>query len=114
MAQDAYTALYKAPGYRDELGLRVCYQDREIVAGCICWYDDVGRCGEFEPVGTAEGHRGKGLAYAVMAKALENLSRTRAEMVYVRTGKDNRPAVRLYQKLGFVITDEDQGWGLDI
>ena len=112
IAQDAYSALCRAPGYRDELGLRICYQEREIVAGCICWHDDVGNCGEFEPVGTAEGHRGKGLAFAVMAQTLENLSRTGAEVVYVRTGKANAPAIRLYQKLGFVITDEDQGWML--
>jgi GNAT superfamily N-acetyltransferase len=99
-----------APGYKDDLGLRVCYQEREIVAGCICWYDALDRCGEFEPVGTSGGHRRKGLAFAVMAKAMENLRHYGAETVYVRTYKDNVPAVRLYQKLGFRITHEDYGW----
>lgn len=108
----AYAAVTNAPGYQDDLGLRVCYQDREVVAGCICWYDDVDRCGEFEPVGTVDGHRGKGLAFAVMAQAMENLKRRGANRVYVRTGKANLPAVRLYEKLGFAVTDLDCGWAL--
>ena len=113
-SHEAYAAIYNAPGYRDDLGLRVCYRGREIVAGCICWYDDIDNCGEFEPVGTVEAHRGKGLALAVMAQAMENLKRIDAERVYVRTGKANRPAVSLYRKLGFAITDEEHGWALSI
>ena len=111
---EAYTAIRNASGYRDDLGLRVCFGDQEIVAGCICWYDDIDNCGEFEPVGTVEAHRGKGLALAVMARTLENLKRIDAKRVYVRTGKANRPAVSLYRKLGFVITDEEHGWALSI
>ncbi len=105
-----YAQICNAPAYKHDLGLRVCYQQREIVAGCICWYDALDRCGEFEPVGTTESHRRKGLAFAVMAKAMENLKRYGAETVYVRTYKDNGPAVRLYQALGFRITNEDYGW----
>ncbi len=105
-----YAQVCQAPGYKDDLGLRVCYQEREIVAGCIGWYDVLDRCGEFEPVGTSEGHRRKGLAFAVMAKVMENLRRYGAETIYVRTYKDNVPAIRLYQKLGFRITNEDYGW----
>jgi hypothetical protein len=33
-----------------------------------------------------------------------------ADAVYVRTYKDNLPAVGLYQKVGFRITHEDHGW----
>lgn len=99
-----------APGYKNDLGLRVCHQNQRIVGGCICWYDDIDNCGEFEPVGINEEHRRKGLAFAVMAKTMENLKKYGADMVYVRTGKDNAPAIRLYQKLGFDITHEDFGW----
>jgi GNAT superfamily N-acetyltransferase len=105
-----YAQICNAPGYKHDLGLRVCYQGQEIVSGCIGWYDALDRCGEFEPVGTSEGHRRKGLAFAVMAKVMENLRRYGAETVYVRAYKDNGPAVRLYQKLGFHITNEDYGW----
>ena len=69
---------------------------------------------EFEPVGTVEAHRGKGLALAVMVRTMENLRRIGADRVYVRTGKVNTPAVSLYRKLDFAITDEDHGWALSI
>jgi GNAT superfamily N-acetyltransferase len=110
LTHEAYQAVRHAPGYKDDLGLRVCYQDREIVSGCICWYDDLDTCGEFEPVGTSEEHRRKGLASAVMARTIKHLRRYDADVVYVRAVKDNVPAVHLYQKLGFRITNEDYGW----
>jgi GNAT superfamily N-acetyltransferase len=110
ISRGAYEQVCAAPGYRDDLGLRVCYQDREIVSGCICWYDDLDACGEFEPVGTREDHRGKGLASAVMIKTLEHLRCYDVDTAYVRTYKNNMPAVRLYQKVGFTITAEDHGW----
>jgi len=107
---EQYQSVRNAPGYKDDLGLRVCYRDREIVAGCICWYDDLDTCGEFEPVGTSKEHRRKGLASAVMARTMKHLRQYDVDVVYVRAVKDNAPAVRLYQKLGFKITDKDYGW----
>ena len=76
----AYATMVQSYGYRDELGLRVVHED-EVVAGCIAWYDAVDRCGEFEPVGTVASHRGRGLAYAVMAQVMAHLKRAGAEMV---------------------------------
>ncbi len=110
LTPDEHAIIYQAPGYRDDLGLRVCCEDRAIVAGCICWYDDIDNCGEFEPVGTKEAHRRKGLASAVITRTMENLRRYGADKVYVRTNEENVLAVRLYQKLGFRITHEDHGW----
>ena len=107
---EEYEYLCNAPGYKNDLGLQVCYQNQEIVSGCICWYDDIDNCGEFEPVGTNGEHRNKGLAFAVMAKTMENLKKYGAHTVYVRTEKDNTSAIRLYQKLGFNITNEDYEW----
>jgi ribosomal protein S18 acetylase RimI-like enzyme len=45
-----------------------------------------------------------------MARTVENLKRYGAEKVYVRTYRDNAPAVGLYQKMGFHVTHEDYGW----
>ncbi len=110
LTPEAYAHLRRAPGYKPDLAVRACYRGREIAAGCICWYDDLDRCGEFEPVGTAEAHRQQGLATAVLAQTMRNLRRYDADTVYVRTYKDNLPAVGLYQKMGFRITHEDHGW----
>lgn len=110
MTAEQHKAIVSGYGYRDELGLRVCHQGREIVSGGICWYDSLDSCGELEPIGTVKEHRGKGLAFAVITQLLTNLNKLGAKHAYVRTQKDNEPAVRLYQKLGFHITDEDVGW----
>ena len=101
-----------APGYKSDLDVKACYCNEGVISGCIslCWYDDVGNCAVFEPVGTRDDHRGKGLALAVMVQAMENLRRYGAKMVYVGTGKNNTPAVHLYQKAGFSITDEIHQW----
>lgn len=99
-----------APGYKSDLDVKACYCNEEVTSGCICWYDDVGNCAVFEPVGTRDDHRGKGLALAVMAQAMENLKRYGAKMVYVGTGKNNTPTVHLYQKAGFSIIDEIHEW----
>jgi ribosomal protein S18 acetylase RimI-like enzyme len=110
MTPEAYAHLRQAPGYAPDLAVRACYRGREIAAGCICWYDALDRCGELEPVGTAGSHRQQGLATAVLAQTMRNLRRYDADAVYVRTYKDNLPAVGLYQKVGFRITHEDHGW----
>jgi mycothiol synthase len=110
MTPEAYVHLRRAPAYKPDLAVRACYRGREIAAGCICWYDDLDRCGEFEPVGTAGAHRNQGLATAVLAQTMRNLRRYDADTVYVRTYKDNLPAVGLYRKVGFRITHEDHGW----
>lgn len=110
LTPEAYAYLLKAPGYQPDLAVRACFRGRDIASGCICWYDSLDRCAEFEPVGTHVDHRGQGLASAVMAQAMRNLRRYDADRVYVRTYKDNLPAVGLYRKMGFRITHEDHGW----
>lgn len=110
LSQDAYAYLRQAPGYRDDLGLRVCYENREIVAGCIGWYDALDACGEFEPVGTRADHRRRGLAFAVMAAVMMRLKQYGAETAYIRTYGNNAAAVHLYRKLGFKTVIKDLGW----
>ncbi len=113
-SNEEYKRMLLSNKYKDDLGIRVCYRNREIVSGCICWYDDIDNCGLFEPVGTKQEHRRKGLAFAVMAKTLENLTRYGADKVYIHTGKDNISAIKLYEKLGFRITNLDHGYELQV
>jgi GNAT superfamily N-acetyltransferase len=95
---------------KDDLFVHICYQNQQIVTGCICWYDNVDNCGLFEPVGTNELHRRKGLSFACMAKAMDNLKNYGAKKAYVHTHGENAPAIKLYEKLGFVITNHDYGF----
>lgn len=107
-----YTMMVNAPGYMDQLGIRVFYQMNEIAAGGICWFDYEDYTAEFEPIGTNELHRRKGLAFSMMAEMLRRVKLLGAKEVYVKTGKTNYKAVKLYEKLGFRITHEDIGYSL--
>jgi GNAT superfamily N-acetyltransferase len=107
MARDLYRQVQSAPGYNADLDVRAFYHDTALASGCTCWHDDVDNCGEFQPVGTSEEHRRRGLASAVISKAMENLRRYGADRVLVWTDKDLESAVRLHQSLGFRITHED-------
>jgi GNAT superfamily N-acetyltransferase len=108
--REQYRRVQSAPGYRSDLDVRAFHHDTELASGCTCWFDDVGNYGEFQPVSTKEEHRRKGLASAVMIRAMENLRRYGPDRVLVWTSKDLTRAVRLYQSLGFSITHEDRGW----
>jgi mycothiol synthase len=109
----AYLAMRRAPGYRPDLDVKA-YRGDTIAAGCICWLDEVDGCGELEPVGTHLDHRRRGLAAACITQALRALRDHGATTAYVRTGKTNRAAVALYEKIGFETVDEDLGWRLAI
>jgi len=60
-----------------------------------------GPIGQLGFVGTEEQHRGKGLATALVARALIRLKEWGAAMVLISTGLENAPALRAYQRAGF-------------
>jgi GNAT superfamily N-acetyltransferase len=109
----AYLAMRRAPGYRPDLDAKA-YQGDTVVAGCLCWLDEVDSCGELEPVGTHPDHRRKGLAAACITQALLALRQHGATMAYVRPFKANTAAVALYEKVGFRTADEDLCWRLEV
>ena len=114
LTHDLYKHVQRAPGYKADLDVRAFYHDTLLASGCTCWYDDVANYSHFQPVGTQEDHRRKGLASAVMVRAMENLTRYGADRVLVWTDKKLNPAVRLYQGLGFRITHEDSAWEREV
>jgi GNAT superfamily N-acetyltransferase len=110
MTRELYRHVQSAPRYKADLDVRAFYQDTQLVSGCTVWYDDLDHCGHVQPVGTKKDHRRKGLAFAVISKAMENLRRYGADRVLVWTDKDLNSAVRLYLSLGFRIAHEDYAW----
>jgi GNAT superfamily N-acetyltransferase len=110
LARALYRQVQSAPGYRADLDVRAFYHDTILASGCTCWYDDADKSGQFQPVGTKEQHRRRGLASAVMIRAMVNLRRHGADRVLVWTDKNLNPAVRLYQSLGFRTAFEDYAW----
>lgn len=98
---DAYQRLRQQPGYDQELDLVVVAPDGQLVAYCICWFDPVNQTGEFEPVGTSEAYRGRGLGKVVIYEGLRRLQAKGAHTAYVSTYGDNTAAQRLYESAGF-------------
>jgi len=84
--------------------------DDQRVAHVDLWRDRRSRVGLLEPLRTEEAHRRRGLARAVLLRALHVL---RADgMVAARIEHDaaNEPAARLYEALGFVVVCGTDGW----
>lgn len=109
ITRDAYAAMRASVGYRPDLDVKA-YRGDAIVAGCLCWLDEIDGCGELEPVGTHPDHRRKGLASGCIARALQALRGYGATTAYVRADQANTAAVALYESLGFRTIDIDLGW----
>ena len=89
-----------APSFRHDLDLVAVAPDGSFAAYVGVPYDDVNRCGIFEPVCTHPEHRRKGLARSLMFEGLHRLKSLGGADVCVGTG-DMEAANRLYGSIGF-------------
>ena len=97
--------LSKVPSPRAFLGFR---RDGRIVstALCVIGFD----CAVVECVATASSARRQGGARAVMAGLLAWAARQPIRLTGLQVVQDNRPALRLYEDLGFVPGAANQFW----
>lgn len=102
---EGYRQLRAAPGYDPELDLVAIGPDGTFGAYTICWHDEVNGSGEFEPVGTREAFRGRGLAKAVLLEGMARLKARGCTDAYVYTPEDRPPACRLYLSAGFAVVN---------
>lgn len=103
-----YRHIQNAPLYRRDLDLVAVAPDGAIASFCTIWFDDVTRCGAFEPVGTVPEHQRRGLGKAVMTEGLRRLQRLGATMAYVASFAE--PAHRLYESVGFTAYEVQSAW----
>jgi predicted N-acetyltransferase YhbS len=87
--------------YRPELDLFVVDPYGEIAAYGLFWNDPNTGVGLVEPIGTEEGHRGKGLARNVVTTGIHKLVAAGSERIKVSYDAENAPAVALYLGAGF-------------
>jgi ribosomal protein S18 acetylase RimI-like enzyme len=80
----------------------------EVAAFTTIWYDDVTRCGYFEPVGTKPEHHRRGLARALLSEGMRRLKEMGATRAIV--GGEAPRANALYQSVFGPIHDISQPW----
>ncbi|MCP5101400.1 MAG: GNAT family N-acetyltransferase [Chloroflexi bacterium] len=80
---DWYLNIQRMPLYRRDLDIVAVAPNGDIAAFSTLWFDDVTRCGYFEPVGTAPEHQRRGLGKAVMLEAMRRMQHMGGTLVTV-------------------------------
>lgn len=104
-----YQNIQLAPLYRPDLDLVAIAPSGEVAGFTTLWYDDVTRCGYFEPVGTMPEHQRCGLARSLLCEGMRRLSRLGATQAMTCGGTP--PANALYQTVLGPVYDLYQPWG---
>jgi mycothiol synthase len=109
VTEESYLRLMRLPGYERELDLVAVTPEGDIGAFCMIWVDPLRRVGEFEPVGTREAYRRRGMASAVLREGLRRMQARGCNTAIVCTDGDNAGGQALYESVGFrpVQRDED-------
>ena len=103
-----YQNIQTAPLYRRDLDLVAIAPSGEVAAFTTIWYDDVTRCGYFEPVGTMPEHQRHGLARSLLCEGMRRLKQVGATQVMTTGGEP--PANALYQSVLGPVYDLYQPW----
>lgn len=100
----------RKPGYQPEREIVVVAPDARIAAFTVTWLDDVNKVGQFEPVGTRREFQRRGLARAMMLRALGAMRSLGMETATVAYDAGNLAARELYRGLGFTKKYETVGY----
>jgi ribosomal protein S18 acetylase RimI-like enzyme len=73
----------------------------EEFCGTVQGVVDPSRLGAIQNLGIVPEHRGRGLGWALMAKAIEGFKRAGLARVFLEVTSQNDGAIRLYRRLGF-------------
>ena len=105
---EAYRRMRGIAGYHPQLDLVAVAPDGVFASYCICWFDPLNQCGEFEPVGTRASFRKQGIGKALIREGLRRLWTLGATSAIVLTNYGNDPARHLYESAGFQIALMDR------
>jgi GNAT superfamily N-acetyltransferase len=112
VTEETYSAVMAAWPYRSDLDWVAVAPDGTMVASCLVWLDPATGVGLVEPVGCVPGHRGQGLARAVILAALRRLREVggRTALVSPRGDEEYTGPRRLYESLGFRSVARTMTW----
>lgn len=103
-----YLNIQAAPLYRRDLDLVAIAPDGNVAAFTTTWYDDVTRCGIFEPVGTMPEHQRRGLGSSLLCESMHRLKKMGATLAMTTGGTPH--ANGLYQSVLGPFYDLYQPW----
>lgn len=84
-------------------GVLIAYDGSVLVGYCI--YQIVFEIAEIHRIATAKTHTRQGIAAALIQTLSEKAAKQGAQSLLLEVREDNLPAIRLYQKTGFVLID---------
>ena len=79
--------------------------DGQVASYCIVWTDEITKIGHFEPVGTHPDFHRKGLGKNLLFDSLRRLKSEGMTAADVCTNYDNEAAIRLYESVGFKLSE---------
>lgn len=103
MTGDWRARLLKHPAYRRDLDLVVVTPDGQLVAFCICWFDETSRNGQVEPLGCHKEFRQYALGRVALSEGLQCLQALGVKNIFVETDNDLNTAFRLYESFDFQV-----------
>jgi mycothiol synthase len=101
MTAEKYAILVGQDHYRYERDIVLEAPDGSFAAFAMCWMDDVGSIGEFEPVGTHPDHQRRGLGRVIMRHGLRLMRAAGMRDAMVFSLRSNAASEALYRSAGF-------------
>jgi ribosomal protein S18 acetylase RimI-like enzyme len=100
-----YQSFMRLPVYATGCDMMVVTPDGRCASFCIFWPDAVNKVALFEPVGTHPDFQRRGLGKALLSECLRRLQAEGMEHAIVGTNSGNLAAERLYESVGFKLTN---------
>jgi ribosomal protein S18 acetylase RimI-like enzyme len=91
------------PAYRNELDIVVEAPDGQLVAFCVCWFDEASGTGHVEPLGCHQDFRKYALGRVALSHGLHRLQSLSAKNIFVETDSYRNTAFRLYESFDFEV-----------
>jgi hypothetical protein len=89
--------------YRRDLDVVVVAPDGELVAFCVCWFDETTAVGHVEPLGCHKDFRKYALGRVALSHGLYRLETLGCKEIFVETDSYRNTAFRLYEFFDFEV-----------
>jgi ribosomal protein S18 acetylase RimI-like enzyme len=93
----------KHSAYQADLDIVVESPQGQLVAFCICWFDENSSDGQIEPLGCHKDFRQYALGRVALSEGLHRLQSLGAKNIFVETDSYRNTAFRLYESFNFQV-----------